>query len=1145
VLRWEAKAVYGEGTPKTASAHLVPLFTIADPETLHPPRPPGGNERQVVLALVGENTVPPEARTAAEVAEVAVEHVHLLDEDDLACMPRMIDAFLRWAAAAGAGVTGSGQISVVQLQDLLADLADPEFRQKTFAYENVSQFLEKSLHLRVVGYPPTGTPPETSGTSGSFVPMAPEISTETTVGTATSKWDFATEPAIEDPYPANLDAYFQQLAAERDANAADDPFEPAPERTGAVLGDEAESSPPSLSKLLFGDYFAVLTRAALQGAIDLLSAYPYDYDLEGRKSLAGIAGDFGSAELEGLLGVAVTAVTVAEDCRDVALASGLEFGVTELPYQVRSGQSLKDVAAAAPAPKSALTGAGVAERNQAVEGLLRTGGTLKVPAHECTRMENDGDGFLKAFFAVRAAGDGGVEGVSEEMLAWYEQAISLLNGDVVWSEVAVGRKIEVPSGYRDSTPAAAEYPVHPRDTLPRIAATFARLHLEKGAYTPSPAGGKYPVPELSREIAVTDTFRRLAEDFPGLELAELAEANEEEAVLAPLATLTLPDYTARIGDDQTPAKLAEAFDLDLAGLVDLLGEVEGIFAAKSKLAIRDVPARPLDTLLEDLLASEQANSVAVQTSRFLMHGMRMPAPDDQQFLSLTPEQVREGGFTGSLYSLYELNGQQTRWPDPKEKVDVLLRKSKAPWLSFAESAVEEGKLRIDEAVDQLSLAITQTRFGEDLPDTTLELGVEAPQPMPPFETHEVHRNLQAHIHWQAAEPPALPSGGGTAQPGEPAIWPFTSEMLAVAAGAGSGSTPAYGLFSTPLDAPPGTGESPLKSYAWAVRIPISLQRVAGAPSPGASQRWLERVYLLGGADHDGAERLLALLRHLEAPESHEAKVDLFLAYPPNATEPNPSGLASDALDPLQTYVLQTNLSTDTRQPETAADVLGAGYSGSIKPAGELPTGFLGLLWKASVVNPGGFYLHYAAKGGAGLPDSVFDESGHGKVELVCLLGSQAGGDASGGSLLSFNNAAVVDDNLDAAAAQVYAKQTAAGGPTVQVPTLPPGSLGFTMLRTKPLDTDLAGRLYNLVGFQLAGTGPFRGSNESLPVGPSPAPAPDAGKLLYHQVFNAAKRVKDEYRPPQHCAALPPSADDPYAGIGKGPASISFAEHDVL
>ncbi|HEX8723277.1 MAG TPA: hypothetical protein VF736_21850 [Pyrinomonadaceae bacterium] len=1224
---WPPVAVFGDGTPKKARVQFAPAFTIADPTTLHPPGPAGPNQMQVVLTLLAENNISPDAVTAEEAAKVETAHLHATDGDGAPGLALMVEAFFRWAASAGAGAHGAEKISLLQLDDILEDLADPAFQQATFAYENLTRFLNASLHMEVAGYP-TGT---LNSTSGTFVPIVPEITAAVTVAGQTSTRNFAAEPPVSPRYTENLAAYFEQLATDASANTAADPFAGAPAPPFA----REPLTTPSLAKLIFSDYFALLTRAAVQSAIDLLSAYPYTYPASGGPSLAALAATFdglivpvalakgqtladvaavtgihpadlaaanpghaGGADSALNLPVIVTALTIAQDNARAALDARTQFNVKRLPYQVRAGQTLNDIAAAA--PRQVASGAGranidtppsgvtVGQANAALPGLLRKGATLTIPSFTYTRLANDSDAFLVAFFKVRNQGVNAVEN-----LDWYSQAVSTLNPGVDWSKLGGVQTIKVPTAYLNSAAAGAEYPIHRGDTLVRIAATFA-LFEKTNQYTSSPAGGSYTVPQMSHTIASTDIFANpvtdtgLVADFPGLALASLVGANAGADILTPLATLTLPDYGAAFAPDDTLSILAAAFDLSLADLVDLLKDTGSIFKPGAALTIHDVPSRSVDDLVADLKTSAHVNQVAAQLSRFLMYGLRIPAPDDQSFLSKTPPQVLAGDFTGSLYCMYDLTGQQFAWPDPAQSTaNVTLTKSSAPWLTFVNttthdggevhpsvaalnprlaSATPAGVVLATETVDSLRLTIDNATFSNYLPSTTLTLGASAPQAMTLYDTSGVHLNLQANIHWQASARPRLPGGViGTGQPGEPAIWPFTTQLRGVAEGAGAGTTPPYGLFSVPLDAPPGAGGVALGSYAWATTIPFNIRRVASTPPPQATPgqaatalggRWLAQVYVVEGADQAGASLLYDLWVYLKRNAAAETATRLFLLYPPNATGSNPSGLASDAVNAADVYLLKTNLSTETHQPPLmnatlVRDAEGPQDTPPLYGAGlDHPADFVTFLWEATVIGTGGFYLHYR-NGDAGLPDSIFDDEGRARVNLVCLLGSQSGGLTSGGGLLKVNNCAVVGDNVDAAAVQLYAAQTGPGAPTVKLANVPPGNVGFTILRTPPQTkfpddgpAQRAGRLYNLTGFSLAARAPFGGSNEGLPVGSAPGRGADAGKWLYQQVFDAASRATAASRVEQNCPALPSTGGDPYAGISStATAEVAFDAHD--
>jgi hypothetical protein len=1203
---WPAVPVFGEGNAQTARVQFVPMFTVADPGSLYGRSTeqladPGSNQREIVLGFIAENAADPDAHGPAEMQRLTFEHVHHLTADGRPALALLVDAFLRWAAQAGAGKVGTDQISLLALEDLVNEVSDPAFQQATFGYPHLTEFLGLSLHFEVVGYPAGSTPKDTSGT---FVALPPDIIATVVTGSSTVERDYTEYQPVSTRYADNLAAYFQQLLTDPGRGRV------AAAPLAAVPAEPAQPTAPdgplatSMAELIFGEYCALLTQASLQAAIALLQNYPVHYPKEDGPSLVKLAERFGSlsapvrlgrgqrlVDLAGYTGhhpdrlaalnpvaargdsdqvvvpVEVTPLSIAEDNPAALLAEGLSVPMPSLPYQIRSGQSLNAIAAAVPFTAAPLTGAEVGTVNQRLAGLLRAGDQLQIPSFTYQPIAGDTQNLLAAWVRVRNLGVTGIE-----YLDWYEQAISTLNPDVLdWS--APSGTVLVPRAYLDSTPVS--YPVHPADTLARIAGTQA---LYQADTTPDrPLTGPVPVSAMSHPIVATDTFAGLVSDFTGLTLDALIAANLTATVLNPLAILWLPAFTARIPAGQTLAGVAAAYDLGLPDLVKIVEELTGLYAGDSDLIIRDVPSRTVNELVTDLTTTAQLNTIGTQLSNFVAHGLRAPAPDDTSFTDLTPEQVADGDFTGDLYGVVDLIGQQFSWPDETVPVQITLRHGASDWLSFTQAITAADGLALTDdllaanprlsggerpraglilatgAVDQLDLTVDLERFRGWLPATIFGLNTSRPAPLADYRDTPVHYNFQVTQHWQAGVRPQLPNRPAESAPGEPSLWPLPANLQQLAGGPGD-----YQLAAVPLTAPPDTEGSPLASYCFAVSIGIAINRVANPNDPADTatpdsgspigSQWLDGLYLVDGATAGDSERLYQLWTYLAGGTDSGS---LYLLYPPNATSSAPLGYASDAVDPERTVLLKTNLSTVTREP---GDVLGAQnvpsadtYSAPIRDA----TDFLCLLWQASVVVAGGFYLRYDA-GGAGLPDAMFDETGRGNLQLLCLLSSQSGASQPGGRLLALNNVAVVGDNVDASSVQVYAERTDAGAPTTRVATVPPGTVGFAMDRVdpapppdiEPTAEQLAGMLYSLLGYQIqAGTG-FTASNEAVPQGPDEGKV--ANQLSYQQVISIYRRAEPTGLVPQANPWLPPAEQDPYAGISAdSAAALTFSMHDVF
>ncbi|MFX3680580.1 MAG: hypothetical protein ACN6I5_04955 [Hyphomicrobiales bacterium] len=319
-------------------------------------------------------------------------------------------------------------------------MADPAFQQATFGYDNLSNFLHESLHFEIAAYP-QGTPPsQIDTTSGTFVPVCPAISAQIVQGSDTTNRDYAGYNPVSAAYATNLAAYFQQLLTNATRDVANMPTTTAQQvnNTPSAPGGTA-----SLAELIFGEYFLLMTQAAVQGALALLQNYPYTYPATGGPSLDTLAGQFPVLTARHTLArgqtlfdlalqtghhprhlaaanplaargdsrdvdvpVGVTALSIAEDNPAAPLATDLSIAMPALAYQVRSGQSLDEIAAAIPFVDAStpLTGLAIGTASQHLKSLLRQGTTLSIPAFTYSPVAGDTQNFLTAFFKVRNEG---------------------------------------------------------------------------------------------------------------------------------------------------------------------------------------------------------------------------------------------------------------------------------------------------------------------------------------------------------------------------------------------------------------------------------------------------------------------------------------------------------------------------------------------------------------------------------------------------------------------------------------------------------------------------------------------------------------------------------------------------------------------
>jgi len=136
---------------------------------------------------------------------------------------------------------------------------------------------------------------------------------------------------------------------------------------------------------------------------------------------------------------------------------------------------------------------------------------------------------------------------------------------------------------------------------------------------------------------------------------------------------------------------------------------------------------------------------------------------------------------------------------------------------------------------------------------------------------------------------------------------------------------------------------------------------------------------------------------------------------------NSDGLASVGNANMKTYIVQSNLSTETN-PDQGPAPLAELDAEAATPNGVLNSlyDFIKLLWECSITRSGGYYLLYnEPENGAGFPDAIFDSSGNASVRLLVTYSSDYNN-----VLADFMNVAVTGDKIDTSSAIVFAESKA-------------------------------------------------------------------------------------------------------------------------
>ncbi|HZN15993.1 MAG TPA: LysM peptidoglycan-binding domain-containing protein [Acidimicrobiales bacterium] len=905
------------------------------------------------------------------------------------------------------------------------------------------------------------------------------------------------------------------------------------------------------------------------------------------------------------LGVTPEAVALANP--GWAVVAGIPLHLGTLEVSIRAGDTL-----AAIARRCGTTASAVVDANRTTQPLLRTGASVTLGGFSYANRLGLSLDTVAAVYFVRLAMTADVP-----LADWYAEAIAALNPDV---DFTPGRPlpatISVPSAYpKPDTPPPppATWTTLPGDDLIDIAAYVALLQNPVGgsdfdewrneviaANTPPPAAGVLLPPTAHAIVSADETLAtfeaRLALDAKDVaDQIQFVAIIEEAPALQPLVGVTVHDVEVSTGPGLTLLTLAQVYELSLEDLAARIATEPGVLALDTKhdLQVHGVPGIGLERLAATLHGPVPMATISGEVSRFMLFGLRLPEPD--------PATETDPPMVG----LYELVGQQVvgppaappAEPDPPAPVLTITftKSEEAEWLAFAATttvadadtvvgltqdhaafadlnpafaqrvAENGGTARAGMVVhtavtDHASLVVTAADVAKYYPATSLVPAIQGTvTPLPLFREVPVLYSMAHVVPWQTTDAPLLPTASPPASTA-PSLWAVPDALAAKASG--GESTSQYRLEQTVPQAGPTAPRSELAAYAWATVLGVSVRRVPGVAGT---------VEVLG-ADAVDRQRLAAVLRYLgvlrnaqgevrQRPEGEAAHVKVLWQLPP--TPGMGPGLTSTPLDRSSSFIVQANLSTDSRRGPLAARVAAsdATHFASLSNVER----FLTLLWECSVVGGGGYWLHYEGAGSP-VPDSIFDQDGLAQLSILVQLESQStlvpARNWPVRRLFDFNNCAVVGDAIDPGAVAIVVVATDPVESRREASVLP-GQVGFELDLTRPDATtdDAESRLqqlYNLVGYRLGDTLAFAGSAEGRPLAPEVKRVEDehGNESDDENTWHLSRVLPISRFAREHLAALPTApvpGDDPYAGIsasgGEPPAPASAAVelwmHDVL
>ncbi len=475
----------------------------------------------------------------------------------------------------------------------------------------------------------------------------------------------------------------------------------------------------------------------------------------------------------------------------------------------------------------------------------------------------------------------------------------------------------------------------------------------------------------------------------GIAMTTLAATNEvggaASTIIAPRAPVTiattthLPTASERLGD------IAQAFDLSFEQLVAQIGTTAPLTLGAT-LTIAAIPGMVTGTLCDQLATGGKFTNALNLTSRFLLGGLRVPAPTFVQGAVAAPEPT---------FPLYALVGQEFPVnPAPPADYTITLTAAATQWFTLP-----GGKLSFTLSPDEIGLvaAFAKLVFNPGIPAGTA-------QPLAQFTTVPDRQPPAALLWWQT---PALPDVAPVdAKVVQPSLWMIPAPLGDALAASPTGMLAYAGTIGTV--GPDGTTSSVgLGASRYATVIDLTIEKIPGA-APG--------VYTIIGTDQAALQRLIALWEHLF---DVGATASIAIAYACQTATAPAGTFVSDVLDLTSTAILKTNLSTESVAPPVLADKPRAKVRNTAVADASIANltaaeslNVLQFLWECSSVHTGGFYLRYVmASGKVGLPDGLFKDGNAAVIKLV-IAGSDLAANVP--VAMAFNNALIVADNVDPA-----------------------------------------------------------------------------------------------------------------------------------
>jgi hypothetical protein len=427
---------------------------------------------------------------------------------------------------------------------------------------------------------------------------------------------------------------------------------------------------------------------------------------------------------------------------------------------------------------------------------------------------------------------------------------------------------------------------------------------------------------------------------------------------------------------------------------------------------QDKASMKIADIVNGVTTTDNVQQLGGMASRFMLHGLRLPAPPN--------------AVSGEVRPLYVLTGQQFTIPplSAKDAYQVNLKNPATAWINFVNPV--NGDLEVHVTSDEIQRI-------QEVGAITLTPAVQSGYPRAIVNCNSTPQNfsLGGNTMWDY---PGNLFDNST----KPTLWKVPSNFLSMLQ-ENKKTTLDFSLLTLTSNGKTTTKDS-IKKYKWATSIRVSLQQITAQDllnTPVAGN-----IYSLVGADDASISLLESLIIFMNTQQGGNggfiSQVQFLMN--PDSTKGG-TGFVSAENGKLNAAIVQANLSTETNPSQVLAFAMLKEQDEPTCNTLNKPEDFVKLLWECSIVRSGGYYFYYITPDdGKGLPSYLFSETGTAEIQVILTY--------DGFIPQPFINSVVTGDDLDFSKTAVYAQSPDV---TVLVPTLLPGSVGYELIRNYPGD----------------------------------------------------------------------------------------------